>query len=105
MTPFEIKLLLHMHMRPSHHPLDCNQDLVDSTIVEFCIHGLAENYTTTSNGPQYKLTDLGKAYIDVLMNTPIPTIDYIDEFDRNIAEYPGTIYPLGHIPETPKGGG
>ena len=104
MTPFEINLLFHLHTSPSAKPAGSGE-LLDNTFEKFCIHGLAEHCPTVHNSGLYKLTPLGKAYLDVLMNTPIPTIDFIDGGGQRISQYTQDDHQLGKMPEVPKGGG
>ncbi len=77
MTPFEIKLLLHIYTSVS-RPDDCS--ILEPTLRQFQSHGLIEPYEPSA--PEYfrwHATDKGKAFCAALQEVPLPTSQWVVE--------------------------
>jgi len=75
MTPYELTVLIHHYTS-----LGCfeysNTELYKNTVIRFVFDGLFIQCSNRDNG--YAVTDLGKAWISVILKTPIPKLAYVD---------------------------
>jgi len=83
MTPNDIEVLLHCYTSPVRHPR-FDAPAVRSTHKDFEELGLLQR----NDEDLYIVTNLGKAYIKTLLDTPCPRTGYIDK-DGNVINIDG----------------
>lgn len=81
MTPYELTLLIHYHTTPAKFEYDetelfnqVNNQFVDDKIIVYC-EGRSNNW---------KLTELGRAWLASILATKIPTAVYLDEHGNRL---------------------
>jgi len=88
MTPLEIDVLLHCHVRPAPHPR-INAPAVVEAIEMFLDKGIIERHSACNRaflnvGMYYQTTDRGKAIVKLLCSTPFPTQKWVDQNNKII---------------------
>ena len=81
MTPYELSLLLHIYTTPvdfyQESTLLRSETLDHFTMINIiCYVGKSSDGTYESHG--YKLTKLGEAWLEEILNTPVPKIVYMN---------------------------
>ena len=74
MSPSDIEVLIHCHVCPRPHPR-IDAPAVRDAINRFCDHGIII-YTDENT---YTTTDRGKAWLQMILNTPFPTRAWVDK--------------------------
>lgn len=73
-TPSDIEFLMHCHFHPEPHPR-VTAPAIQSAIQKFTRKGLIKPCDETiGNGQAYCTTDLGKAWVNAICETPIPSV-------------------------------
>ena len=76
-SPLEIEVLLHYYYSPDPHPKH-NTEGVVNIIHKFRNHGIFTDQV------QPYLTDKGKAWLHLILNTPYPKQVFVDQFGNVI---------------------
>ena len=80
LTPFHLTLLLHTHTSPkTYDPW--------SRLANEYLEDLQEMGALTTDEPnltKYKTTPLGEAWINAILNTPLPRIAFLDQNGKEI---------------------
>jgi len=77
-SPFDIKMILHFYACADRFPNE-NAPIYVERLRSLIDHGLIEYREGIP-----RTTELGNAFVDLLMNTPIPAVRYVDpRFDKS----------------------
>ncbi len=83
MTPNDLEVLIHCHVSPAIH-----ERMHASAVRE--AHEMLERVGLIEPGPLetkgYRTTDMGNAYMRLLLSTPIPTMQWLDHNGKVIEE-------------------
>ena len=82
MTPYELKFLIHLRTTPEKWPND-DTDLYKNVVNCFEVEGVIE--TDGEKGSGWKLTDLGEAWLEVILHVPKPKRCFVDYKGRVVA--------------------
>ncbi len=82
MTPNDMEILMYFHTCPEPHPRRF-APAVDEAILRFCQDGIIEDIDPAEGA--YRTTWRGKAFVQMILNTPYPTQAWIDQ-NGNIIE-------------------
>jgi predicted transcriptional regulator len=75
-SPLQIKLLLKIHTTQTLKPNDIPSEIHRNELKYFITNGLVEKVEGINH--TYALTDKGVAFIEMLLNTPLPELKWID---------------------------
>jgi len=75
-SPLQIKLLLKIYTTQTLKPNDIPAEIHKSELQYFITNGLVEKVEKINH--TYALTRKGEAFIEMLLNTPLPTLKWID---------------------------
>ena len=75
-SPSDIEVLIHYFVSPTIHPR-IDAGAVKSTINTFLKDGIFVSDTTNSN--YYQVTEKGRAWLKVIVNTPYPKAIWVDQ--------------------------
>jgi len=75
-SPLQIKLLLKIHTTQTLKPNDIPAEVHKSELQYFITNGLVEKVEKINH--TYALTHKGEAFIEMLLNTPVPILKWVD---------------------------
>lgn len=81
MTPYELSVLIHHYTSPAKFE-HCHKTLYTATVQTFVNQSVFRRDTEKDNG--YRVTNLGKAWLQVILQTPLPKQVYADAQDQII---------------------
>ena len=82
MTPCQLEVLIHCHVCPFPHPRREAQSV--SEAFDFFLDGDIIVHVEASEPTFYTTTDKGKAWLAVILDTPCPTQQWLDEQGRPV---------------------
>ena len=82
MSPLEIRIMLHYFYSPEDWSGQEDEQFVSTILNRFVRMGLLEQAADGYECAQYKITEKGTAYVEMLKDVPIPVVAYVDP--RNI---------------------
>lgn len=77
MTPLELILLIEIHTTPQSEWSLPESDARDRALSGFIEHGIANQ--TKKHSTRYDLTELGRAWLEAILSTPVPVCGFFDE--------------------------
>ena len=77
MTPYQLRILLHVNSCPGSFEHD-DTDLYGVTISDFMIDGVMTTCADSEIEHGLALTNLGRAWVKSILHTDIPKVCYID---------------------------
>ena len=81
MTTFEFDILLHYYVSPAPHRVELeNPPIWPETREWFLSEGLLE--PRSASGGSYKATARAEAYIQAVLNTPLPVVQWVIPSER-----------------------
>lgn len=83
MTPYDLKLLLHIYVTPINFE-HAGTEHYEGVIQDFLMRGIIKQETEFSyhNEHGYALTEKGKAWLEMILSTPVPVNRWIDPRDE-----------------------
>ncbi len=75
-SPLQVKLLLKIHTTQTLKPNDIPSEIHKNELQYFITNGLVEKVKDINH--TYALTYKGEAFIEMLLNTPLPTLKWVD---------------------------
>lgn len=85
MTPNDIEVLIHCHISPSPHPR-IGMSAVAGAIKMLKHNGLIRNESGMDDMVCWRTTERGKAFLQVLCDTPLPTQAWVDQ-DGDVIDF------------------
>lgn len=83
LTPFELQALMHCYTkRDVYMP---GNDRAQQILAQFVTHGIIEPDDEIPN--VFRTTELGRAWVRVILTTPVPTARYVDQHGEVIHGY------------------
>ncbi len=82
MTPNDIEILIHYHSCPEPHPR-IHAPAVEDSIRNFLADGILE-LRKTDKEDTFRTTEKGRAWLQMILDTPYPTLVWVDEKGNKI---------------------
>lgn len=81
-SPYELTLLIDIHVTSKDNWTTADSELRGDTVEDFQTRRIIKNRSIDSY--EYELTDLGIAWLQSMLNTPLPTLGYYNQMGERI---------------------